>query len=133
MKDMGTFSHRVWFEMGGGDGGEELYKIFPRKGEVWVVERYNWVEMVSSFGDGEGASGLVLEKEEEEGGFRRRLFEGCELIRRFSMEEMGMFLYRISDARVVGGGNLLASQVMCLILCLLFVNCDKIFVVSMQV
>ncbi|XP_020267771.1 uncharacterized protein LOC109843252 [Asparagus officinalis] len=26
------------------------------------------------------------------------------------MEEMGMFLYRISDARVIGVGNLLASQ-----------------------
>lgn len=78
--------------------------------------------MMTSFGDVEGASGIVLvieeaeeEREEEESVFRRRLYEGCELIRRFSMEEMGMFSHRVSRARVLGVGEGLLLQVMYLI------------------
>lgn len=91
--------------------GEGIYKILPRKGEIWAVDMYGWVEMVTSFTEGLGASGTVLVEEEgeEEGSrvFRRRLYEGCELIRRFTAGELWMFLHRISEARVLEVHSLL--------------------------
>lgn len=125
--EMSRFSHRVWFEVEG--RGEEVYKIFPRKGEIWAVERYGWVEMMSSFGDADGASGIVLVEEEREGEgrvFRRRLYEECELIRRFSMEEMGMFSFRVSGARAVSSGRAEGwlLEVICLFLLLVSKGCS---------
>lgn len=99
IKDIALFTHKAKFELGG--EGRDLYKIFPRKGEIWAVywnssSEFKLVEALSDFSEKDGVNVYALSKVEGMNGvYQRQLPEGFYMIRCFSRGFMPMFSHRV--------------------------------------
>lgn len=116
IKEISEFTHKVSFEIEGKESS--LYKIFPKKGEVWALyfkwddlERrfeYRLVEIETDFSEEEGLKVFGLVKVEGmDRVYQRQEYEGFHLIRSFSRGFMFMFSHQVIASRILQGDEVL--------------------------
>lgn len=97
--------------------GINFYRIFPNKGEVWVVKsKENSGERkkveILTFSEDEGVTVCVL-VETDSGSYERQMHEGCRLVRIYARKEMVLFEKRVMVEEVDGEGDKQLWKVIC--------------------
>ncbi|KAL6337497.1 hypothetical protein AAG906_037090 [Vitis piasezkii] len=116
IKKRWEFSHQITLR---DDGKKQnfLYRIIPQMSEVWAVcqnrhpvsegkqQRYQTVEIVSSFNEESGLSVSPLFASGSNTIFRRHSIGGFELVKKYSKKEMLQLSHRIPASSILGNGG----------------------------